>query len=884
MHSIVRPRRSTERALVAVIESADKGSLTMLEALSRLTRDWAARLDLDVSAWPTDVKAVVYGDAADRRWVLKDDFKDAHRFAILEMDGFDILFSVSTRREQNVPKDRSGNLATNTLLDLLAEEADEADGRRKYGRLVAVKSSRLWRNVRGGAFVTEECREWDVRILCEDFTHDPVTDPSSLLPSINVATQATNATALVVGASDHRVSAHLVGVCKWARTATPAVVAVHPETKQVSWDLRVVHALREVVRLRRKGKSWDECAQAVGHDIPSYKLQAEPDHVPDAASPRMRSRGRRSQRGRQVPFKYDETGNVSPHYIPETLLDTAQPGVALRNLFLEGCGIPAKQGANVEAQVDSHLGGLHPRETTLELLGRGVFRRLVKDQAASNSAIRRYKYVEYQMPPVEAVDGKNRFVLTDDEVRFLRRERDHDPSRAGTMPLAGDFKVVQQAPLYTGVGLVIHTEGGEAELLRHDGTTVRGRLVFATARQNAVRGYRVVFAPYSDPGTADDDAVRSDHGDGSTDDGDGSTGVGDGSTDDGDEAPAKAQVARVLLGFVEATRFHRSFVESVCAALSLSPSNAHFVESDATRGTTRTAVQKAKDVVTKAEQTHTEASDALLGDLDDLTRKHLQKRAADAADAVLAARVALEAARDTEAFTASETVEIAGVEDYLAGLLLPVPLSPEVCKALKALGTDFFVEGGISVDPVSQQVCWTVVLEVRAPSGRYLQVPISARLDNEARDSWLGGVCGAYWARRAPMQQVLADEGRQQRSQDLTRLRRLIIPRLLGEPSTIRWKGANAANLFVRCPHPLLVRIGRALSAEEPTTGHPTALVDEMRRVFFATAEEVVADLPDPRACNWDPTSRRSGVVDTLLSLLEAQVATDQKSPVATAA
>src|SRR5690606_17024269 len=142
------------------------------------------------------------------------------------------------------------------------------------------------------------------------------------------------------------------------------------------------------------------------------------------AKPNVRSRTRRNEERQRagkspVPLKLLADGSPNPAYRPETILDLPDPGAALRSAFLGGAGLGGRARQQMLDQVDSRLGGLHPDDTTLELLATGVFRRLVIDQDASNRTIRRYSYISYRLPPFEVHDdGSPVYVLDQDDVEF----------------------------------------------------------------------------------------------------------------------------------------------------------------------------------------------------------------------------------------------------------------------------------------------------------------------------------------------------------------------------------------------------------------------------------------------------------------------------------
>jgi hypothetical protein len=828
-----RSRRNDGRSLFCVIESGDNYSHTALEDLSELTRAWVTSLGHTVRGWPESVHEVLYGAGAARRWVREDDAGQRHTFALVEFVDFDVLFAVSSRRQRNLIGQLTENLATNLLLELLATEG--AAGGRLYGLLGAVHSSRLLRQGVPGAHVIDACREWDVVLSCKDIYVDPLIDPSPYAALIALAQNAEGATHLIRNSSAHRISAHRSGICKFPRAVTHPVVAVHPETKVMSWDRSVAEAVRDTVALLRNGTSWGAAAEIVGHRIPSHRLRAEPDVGTNNARVKLRTRAKRNTERRraglsEVPLKLLPDGSPNPEYRPETILHQRQPGAGLRMLFLGGAGLVGDSLADALAQ--QALGGLHPNDTTLELLATGRFRRLVIDQDSSNRTVKNYRYIEYQLPPYEGTDDDPTWVLTRDDVEFLKAMRNGPPGTgsSGTLPLIAFFHVGITTALHTTDGILTRDAAGanRVVLTDHDGTAHTGVVAWTTGIGTDGRVYRIWF---------------------------------------GRDASRRDTRRSLCLALVEAEPMHQSLLDAINAAIHKHPEAATFEVREARGRPEEVALRAATGRHAAALEKFLGCGEALASTgLSPAMRAMLEKQAADAETQLAAAEEALAAAETALTTYIDDNIPLGDLIDVLAALQLPLPLDPAVARRIQSRLRDLIRDAQLTIDPDTQTLRWTATLELRSNTGLVLHLPLAGEVPNNAKDPWLGGPPGTFWRQRCTVTEAMGLHGLTTDPTKSTLWRGHIERRFLIEAKRqgVQWKGPNAVNLFVRSPHPDVIRAGFAILYGETHDDLPPAVVDEVQRVFFGSG----TDLPHPRACNWRTGSHKAKHVATLIALL----------------
>ena len=829
-------RRNDGRMLVVVIESGDTGAFDMLGDLSSLTRTWVETVGHDTSAWPENMFDVLHGERATRQWIRADDFGENHRFAMVDCGDYDVLFAVSSRRQRNAVGRRSENVATNLLLEIL--ETPGEDTPRRYGVIAAYHSARVLRHAVAGAFILDYCREWDVMLVCSDLRFDPLVDPSPYGAVVTLTHNAESANHLIVNSSAHRISAHESGRSKWSRATTTPIVSVHPETRELSWDREVAEALREAVKLRRAGLSWDDIAEHVGASIPSYRLRAEPDTIGRRARPNVRSRTQRNEWRRRaekppVPLKLLPDGSLNPAYRPESILDLPQPGAALRSAFLGGAGLGGKARCQMLDQVDSRLGGLHPDNTTLELLATGVFRRLVIDQPASNRTIRRYSYAEYQLPPFETRDdGTPVYVLDRDDIEFLKRQRSGQggTGRVGTMPLIGIFSAAVTTELHTSDGTLRGAGGNRVVLVGPDGHHAEGQVDWSTGNAADGRVYRVWFS----------------------------------------RAAERHKTRRTLcVARIHAPVMHRSLIDAITDVIDKNPGAASFEVPAVASPEGDRELERSRVEQHEAEAALEGAVAALAApDLTPLVRARLQQMAADAEERLVAANHAVETAKAAALHVTDDQIPLDHLVDVLAALELPVPLAPAVAERIQRRLGDLLRDARITVDPDTQEVCWSATLELRADTGLVLRLPIDGRVPNEAKDPWLAGPPGTFWARRCTMDEAMRAHGLVTAVTRSNSWRRHVERRLLDEAQQhgVQWRGPNALNLFLRSPYSSVIAAGFAIVFDEVDPDVPAELVEQVRATFFSDAD----DLPHARAVTWVQGSTKSEPIRPLLELLHS--------------
>lgn len=338
--SFSRERRNGGRVLAVVIESGDNRSRTGLKALFGVTRQTFQERGFDVSRWPADVRMVLAGEGAAARVVRFDAFNEEHVFALADCGQFDVLLGVSSRREMNVPGVRSGNLATNVILDFLSYPDQVDPSRPRYGEVGAENLSRLWRNEVGAAHVQNFAREWDLVLWSVRDHLDYLVPGTHSVGLLKGSESAENATNIVVNGAKHKSAAHREGILKYAKGQTHPLVRVNPVTRQIlGYNEPAVAAFREAVRLLRTGASWEEAAAAVGDRIPAPQAQQEPDDDPDGDTTRTRAARNTMRVAKGLPplaLRFLPDGSPNPDYRPENILDLNRPAERLRTLLLWG--------------------------------------------------------------------------------------------------------------------------------------------------------------------------------------------------------------------------------------------------------------------------------------------------------------------------------------------------------------------------------------------------------------------------------------------------------------------------------------------------------------------------------------------------------------------
>jgi hypothetical protein len=747
-----RERRNGGRLLGVVIESGDVRSRKALQALSGVTRDTFATRGLDVSAWPPDVRELLGGVGCISRFVRTDTHGEQHVLAIADCGEFDLLVGVSSRREVNVPGIRSGNLATNVLLEVLALPDPSDPTRPRYGQLGAEDLNRMWRSDVGVAHVQAWARDWDLVLWSRSDYLDYLIPGTAFMGTMRGNQAAEQATSVVVNGAKHKAAAHREGKLKYARGQTHPLIRVHAVTRQIlGYDEDVVEAIRDAVRLLRGGASWDEAALAVGSRIPATQAQQEPDEDHDGGRIRTRS-ARNALRAAQdlpvLPLRFLPDGSPNPDYKPESVLDLNRPGERLKTLLVWGPSVPARDAASIAGRINADLDGVAPDDCFHGLYATGTYRRLVKDQTLSNSAVVRYRWAALELGPT--ADGS--FVLTADDISFLQTFR---AGRTGTgswgnNPLTGVFRVDQSTPLYTRSGLLDPTSGAfRARSGSTDGT----------------RGLRIWFEPTgASPHSANCRAV--------------------GWIPNAEIGPAIAQMLiEAVTGDHELAEFrfdHPTLRDDPVAA--------------------------PKKAVADLERRH-EATAIRLADpdLSAMTIAALKRELASVEQQLAQAHSALEAAQATARSAPSshdDEFDISDLAQLAAILQAAVPVPPRVAERASRLLRTMLHDPRLILEPRTARVQIAATLMLHSDQGQ-ISIPVRAHVANRSSDPWVAGVAGMWWEQRTvPFAHLMAERGLA--SSSGTRWHEPVVQRLLAE-ATSRGRplrGPNLASLLVRCDDP----------------------------------------------------------------------------------
>lgn len=809
--SDAQERRNGGRLLGVIIESGDVRSRTALQKLSLLTRETFRSRGHNIDRWPKDARALLAGEGVAKRIVRFDDEGEPHVFAIADCGAFDLFFAVGSRREINVAKVRTGNLASNVLLDVLATPDPAALWRPLYGELAAENDARIWRLEVPAAHIQAHCINWDLKLWTNTLQLDFAVPGTNMMGLIHAAQAAAAATALVRNTSKHKAVAHTDARLSYARSQTHPLVKVHPVTRMiVGYDEDVVEAIRDAVRLLRGGASWDEVAAQVGGRIPAHQARQEPDHSDDDAdgvAGRGRSRTRRNTerlvRGLPaLPLRFLPDGAPNPEYRPETILDLNRPSERLQALLVRGLTIPSRHAATIRSRIDDDLDGVDPADSFLEFYRTGIYRRLVKDHDRSNSSLSRYKWAALDLGPT--ADGE--FVLSDDDIRFLQSFR---TGRTGTgswgnNPLTGVFRIHQPDPLYTKDGWLDPRNG-----------TFKVR----AGKNGEIRGLRLWFEP---PGaTPHSNGCRS-------------------------------------IGWIP-----NSDIGSALAGLLIDAVSTDHDLGSFTFNHTRTPhdpVAAAEQALADVQRRHETLAVRLIDpDLTELTLAALKRELVTLEEQLDAAHTALTDARqhtpepDT---TADMTFEINTLAQLAAVLQSDVALPPTVAERAARLTRTLLHDPRLTVEPATATIRLDATLMLSNEHGQ-LTIPLRTRLTNCTLDPWIAGPAGMWWVQRhTPFTELMTARGLATNPASGTRWRRPVEQRLLQHASTVGrpLRGPNLANLIVRCPHPhLLAKIRDAIdtgnTSEQLSTFlfHGDDIPDRARwNSTDPTTRHLLADTPNP--------------------------------------
>lgn len=787
-------RRNGGRVLALVFISADLQSRKALQALSDVTKETFRSRNFDISRWPTDIKTLLTGIAALSRIIRIDAFGEEHVFVRTDCGEFDLLVGVSSRREINVPGVRTGTVATNVLLDVLALP-DPADPTRPlYGEVGMEDLSRAWRNKIGAAHLQDHAHSWDLvlwsRNDCLDFSL-PGTDLISLIRASQAAEQAT---ALITNSSKHKSTAHREGTLKYAKGQTHPMIRIHPVTRKIlGYDENVVQALRQAIRLLRAGASWDEAAQAVGARIPAPRAQSEPDHDIDGTRTRTRA-GRNEIRVAQglpaLPLRFLPDGTLNPDYRPETILDLKCPGERLQELLLKGVSVPTRHKQAILGHVDDDLEGIAPRDAFHHLYASGVYMRLVKDQQMSNSSVSRYGWEKLDLGPT--ADGE--FVLTQADIDYLRSLRTGQSGTGswGMNLLTGVFAVVQPDPIYTRNGWLDPAQG-----------TFRVR----SATAGGSIGLRVWFEPL-------------------------------GAVPHGDGCRALGWIPNTTIGPLLA----RMLIEAVSTDHDLG--SFQFEHVNVRRNEYLVKQQVVEDLERRHATTAVRLTDS---DLSDMTLATLKGQLASIEIELTAALAGLEqidSGNDTTDPTYDGTFEISDLAQLCAILESAVQVPPWVSERGSRLLRTMLPDCRFTLEPETATIRIEATLMLPNRDGT-LGIPLQGRVENQSSDPWVAGVAGMWWAQRTvPFTDLMVKRGLTTKPSEATRWHQPIIKRLLDEADAHGrpLRGPNLASFLIRCTdHTSLDQIRTALDSGEMT---------EELRAFLQ-------DGPDlPRGTRWDSPAK----------------------------
>lgn len=778
-------RRNQGLNLVAAIESVDKSDLQALAQLARTTHDWVTERGLDASRWPLERFAEWFDNPGDDPSVYHgiDDAGQVQRFVMLHCRDHDAVFGVSSRRDKNAAGQRAENVATNVLLDILAPKGEEDA---PYGRVWTLDADRLWRSRTGAAHLQEHCEDWDISITSPTLSFDPTIPGQFLLGAFSAETATQSADRLIRGGSNHRAAAHRQAVSKYPREKTHPAIAIDPQTRKMSYDPKVVAAIREIADRLLDGWTYDDLSHDISHRIPSHVLRGEPDY---RGGNSRRSRHARNQQRElrglpPLPLRFLEDGQTpNPQYRPETLADLFDPAGGLRALFK--VTIPAKASATVTRRVDQDLEGIHPRDVQLEFMATGIYRRLIKDHRLSNRRRVRYCWLSVDLG---IVDDRG-YILDRDTVDRLKKLRDRRtrPNGGSQLPLSGLFNIAVDAPLYTKNGWLDPT---------------KGRFVWRTSHNSGASAYRIYYEPLT----------AKPHG-------------------------SDCQI----VGYVHADELGAALRDAVIEALQESAAGITV--------TPPPVVSQRIQQLRRVERERDQARSAFEAAVDALAAEHLSPRARQRLTEVVQERegdldrldATLHALRHQQESPAYRDVQapLDTLVDILAlivpGTQLPAATARSCGKLLKAL----FRDPTMRLDAAHGAITFDLTLELPTQEGATLRVPIHGRLPNRAVDTWIAGLGGRFWHRRRPLQELWPETelktpyelGHHWRNQVATGLLDL------SQSSQRPLSGPGAANLLVRCPHAEVIDAALRILFGEDTGDLSDTCVEETRKLLFGSTD-----------------------------------------------
>ena len=744
---LIKTRRNGGRLLVVAIESADNKGLTGLRDLLLTTVDNLKMRGFSTAKCPSDVLLALSGVGVKDRRVQFDDDGEEHVFVVCDCGDFDLMLGVSSRREINLRGQGSGNLATNTLIDVLSIPDVSAPWRPLYGEVMAQDLNRLWRNEIGSAHIQQHCEDWDIVLWSVNDRLDFSLPGSKLAGLIRGVQSADQAKYLITNGSRYRVSAHRIGKLKYARGATHPLVKVDAKDKTMSYDEDVVAALRDVVKLLREGGSWDAVASAVGHRIPARQMQEEPDDSEDGHN-RVRTRTARNQQrileGKAaLPLKLLEDGSANPDYRPEMISDLDYPGVRLRQLMTGGLSLP--RSVSRSEQVDGS--GVSPQDCFLEFYRTGIYRRFVKDQELSNSVRDHYTWSECDF----GVTADGAFVLSDDDIKFLKTKRTGKGGSGswGTSPIIGLFSVIQDQPIYTRAGWIDPT---------------KGRFVARTSVISGLRGLRVWFEPH-------------------------------GATPHADNC--------LVIGYLREPELGLALSDMLINACTTNTEAAEFQFQMSSMSPDRTAPlkQELKTLTSRHDKTVSLLIDPDLSERSVTTIKG-QLKTIEENIAEVSAKLEI-ATRDQEDNVSKhdDTFNISNIASLAAILRIDGPLPPDVANKTSRVLRSVLPDARLTIKPCTGEILIEATLTIRNIQG-VLVIPLKMTLRNHASDQWAAGVAGIWWHQHLPITDIFRLRG-MLTEKAITRWAEIIAQRLLehAEHNGRPLRGIHMAQFIARCPN-----------------------------------------------------------------------------------
>jgi hypothetical protein len=822
-------RRNDGRLAVFIIKSDMIGGNEGLAAYSNLTREFLTEeAGITENGWPTDLVALLEGDAADRLWLVEDDRGRAHRMAMVRFDWGDVYWGLGSRQESNVAPNPTQNAMSNHLITVMKTRSPGDHDTALYGYAVALEHSRFWRAEAPGAAVQAVMRDWEIVVHTGDLHLDFRAPRSSQTAVEALAEAAEEARRMKKKFSRHRNNSQANGKSKWSRKTVSAIISVHPETGAMSYDRDACDAIRDAVRLRVAGLDWDSIAFKVGGRIPSYRLQSEPDIAPIDAERSRQAYCRsarnawRKEAGRPVvPLRLLPSGRPNPDYQPESLLDQKGPGHALRALLVEPIKPPARDRQAVLSRVGTDLGGISPSLAVRELFTRGIYRRLVLNQALSNSEVRRYMWVSTELGRYD-VEG---YLVSDADYDVLER-RLGGVYGTGSALLTDVFRVEQTESIYTDTGLIEPTPHGWRCDDRH------GELRFRVSGCGSDSGHWFGFEPL--PG------------------------------------PARGRGSE-RVAFVRAKDLERSVCEAILDGVDFfDPALAEYLTVDAGGAVESRARREAeaRRELDQAEETYRALVVGVERPGISSERRRIIEEELESQEGRLAGARARMLSLEGDGRRPTANFDLTKIADVLALCYRDTPLPGEVVKRVRQLLRSWLTDGAVRLDVARNRLEWSATLRLTGDRGHVMRVPIAGSVPNRRGTPWTGGDPWAWWTSCRPLPDIF--ERQRPRPSWATRQERkqMIVARLL--ETCDRWRGPNAVEHFLNCPFKEVTSAGRMIAMGELHEVHPEVFA-AVERLFFAPSGGPGQDLPGRQSIRWSQPMRATEEVHRAVRLARGE-------------